>query len=82
MKSTGVGTHASQLWYFDNTTKKLINKFGRWISDPNVTWNVIDKPNNMVSIQKITEEKDSKFPSDEKRSSRMYKQKEWRFIKF
>ena len=69
MKSTGVGTHASQLWKFDNTTKKLINKFGRWTSDPNVTWNIIDKPRNMVSIQKITEEKDSKFPPDDDKST-------------
>ena len=64
-KSTGNSTHASQLWYFDNTTKKLINKNEFWTSDPNVTWNIADKRNNMVSIQKITEKKDLKIPPDD-----------------
>ena len=61
LKSTGVGTstHASQLWNFNNTTKTLKNKI--WTSDPGVTWNIIEKGkdangNNLVSIQKITED--------------------------
>ena len=79
-KSTGNSTHASQLWYFDNTTKKLINKDKFWTSDPNVTWNIADKPNhrhnNMVSIQKITEKKELKIqPDDDNTTTNIPKEK-------
>ena len=49
LESTGVGTHVSQLWNFNSTTKTLKNKI--WTSVPNVTWDIIPKANNKVSIQ-------------------------------
>ena len=49
LKSTGEGTHVSQLWNFNSTTKTLKNKI--WTSVPNVTWDIIPKANNKVSIQ-------------------------------
>ena len=67
MKSTGVGTHNSQLWNFNSTANTLKNKI--WTSDPDITWNIIDKGNNRVSIQKIIEEKDSNIPPDDNKNT-------------
>ena len=58
LKSTGVGTHASQLWKFHEINGTLINKEGLWRSDPNITWNIIEKGNNKVLIEKTIEEQD------------------------